>query len=464
LHSNLTINSGERFMQTLKQKGLLALAGIGALVAPALSWAEEAAAEVTEAASDAAAAVATISAGDTSWMLISSALVLLMIIPGLALYYAGMVRAKNALSTMMQVFAVVCVGSIVWFAFGYSLAFGDGGANNAWIGDLSKAFLAGMMPSDIKGTIPEVLFVMFQMTFALITPAIIIGGFAERMKFSAVLLFSALWIALVYVPIAHWVWGGGFLSADGVLDFAGGTVVHINAGIAGLVAAIMIGKRKGYGTQAMPPHSMMMTMVGGAMLWVGWFGFNAGSELAADGVASMAMLVTQIATAAAALAWMLAEWMTRGKPTGFGLISGAVAGLVAITPAAGFVGPTGALLLGLIAGVVAFVAATSIKRAFGYDDALDAFGVHAVAGIVGALLTGIFVDASFGGKGLADGVSMMSQFMIQAEGVGVTVIYDVIATAIILKAIDIMVGLRITEEEEVEGMDLALHNERAYNH
>jgi Amt family ammonium transporter len=447
-------------MQTLKQKGLLAVAGIGALIAPAISWAEEAAAEVAEAA----ATVATINSGDTAWMLISSALVLLMIIPGLALYYAGMVRAKNALSTMMQVFAVVCVGSIVWFTFGYSLAFGDGGDNNAWIGDLSKAFLAGMMPADVKGTIPEVLFVMFQMTFALITPAIIIGGFAERMKFSAVLIFSALWIALVYVPIAHWVWGGGFLSADGVLDFAGGTVVHINAGIAGLVAAIMIGKRKGYGAQAMPPHSMMMTMIGGAMLWIGWFGFNAGSELAADGVASMAMLVTQIATAAAALSWMLAEWMTRGKPTGFGLISGAVAGLVAITPAAGFVGPTGALFIGLIAGAVSFIAATSIKRAFGYDDALDAFGVHAIAGIVGALLTGIFVDASFGGKGLSDGVSIMSQFMIQAEGVAVTVVYSIIATAIILKAIDIMVGLRISEEEEVEGMDLALHNERAYNH
>lgn len=451
-------------MQSLLKKGLLTLASLGALIAPAISWAEEATAEAASTVAEAAEAVATINAGDTSWMLISSALVLLMIIPGLALYYAGMVRQKNALSTMMQVFAVVCVGSIVWFAFGYSLAFGDGGDNNTWIGDLSKAFLAGMTPADIKGTIPEVLFVMFQMTFALITPAIIIGGFAERMKFSAVLIFSALWIALVYVPIAHWVWGGGFLSADGVLDFAGGTVVHINAGIAGLVAAIMIGKRKGYGAQSMAPHSMMLTMVGGAMLWVGWFGFNAGSELAADGVASMAMLVTQIATAAAALSWMLAEWIVRGKPTGFGLISGAVAGLVAITPAAGFVGPTGALLLGLIAGAVSFVAATSIKRAFGYDDALDAFGVHAVAGIVGALLTGVFVDASFGGKGLADGVSIFAQFMIQAEGVGVTIIYDIIATAVILKVIDILVGLRISDDDEVEGMDLALHNERAYNH
>lgn len=446
---------------SMKTLWMSALAGITTAVSSAIVWAEEAAEAVAEAAP--AAAEATINSGDTAWMLISSALVLLMIIPGLALYYAGMVRQKNALSTMMQVFAVVCIGSIVWYAFGYSLAFGDGGDNNAWIGDLSKAFLAGMTPADVKGTIPEVLFVMFQLTFALITPAIIIGGFAERMKFSAVLLFSALWIALVYVPVAHWVWGGGFLSTAGVLDFAGGTVVHINAGIAGLVAAVMIGRRKGYGTQGMAPHSMMLTMIGGAMLWVGWFGFNAGSELAADGVASMAMLVTQIATAGAALAWMFAEWMTRGKPTGFGLISGAVAGLVAVTPAAGFVGPTGALLLGLIAGIAAFIAATSIKRAFGYDDALDAFGVHAVAGIVGALLTGVFVDAAFGGKGLAEGVSIMSQFMIQAEGVAVTVIYDIIVTAAILKVIDIMIGLRITEEEEVEGMDVALHNERAYN-
>lgn len=436
------------------------LTGASALLASSLSWAEEAVETVTETATEVAP---TLSAGDTAWMLISSALVLLMVIPGLALYYAGMVRAKNALSTMLQVFAVAAIGSIIWYAFGYSLAFGDGGDNNAWIGDLSKAFLAGITPNDLKGSIPEVLFVMFQLTFALITPAIIIGGFAERMKFSAVLLFSALWIALVYVPIAHWVWGGGFLSADGVLDFAGGTVVHINAGIAGLVAAIMIGRRKGYGTQSMAPHSMMFTMVGGALLWVGWFGFNAGSELAADGVASMAMLVTQIATASAALAWMFAEWLTRGKPTGFGLVSGAVAGLVAITPAAGFVGPTGALLLGLIGGTLAFVAATSLKRAFGYDDALDAFGVHAVAGIVGALLTGVFVDAAFGGKGLAEGMTIMSQLMVQAEGVAVTVIYDIIATAIILKLIDLMVGLRINEEEEVEGMDVALHNERAYH-
>ncbi len=453
-------------MQTQKSSSLwhTSLIGAGALLASSLSWAEEAVETVSETVAETAAEVVpTLSAGDTAWMLISSALVLLMVIPGLALYYAGMVRAKNALSTMLQVFAVAAIGSIVWYAFGYSLAFGDGGENNAWIGDLSKAFLAGITPADLKGSIPEVLFVMFQLTFALITPAIIIGGFAERMKFSAVLLFSALWIALVYVPIAHWVWGGGFLSADGVLDFAGGTVVHINAGIAGLVAAIMIGRRKGYGTQSMAPHSMMFTMVGGALLWVGWFGFNAGSELAADGVASMAMLVTQIATASAALAWMFAEWLTRGKPTGFGLISGAVAGLVAITPAAGFVGPTGALLLGLIGGALAFVAATSLKRAFGYDDALDAFGVHAVAGIVGALLTGVFVDAAFGGKGLAEGMTIMSQLMVQAEGVAVTVIYDIIATAIILKVIDMMVGLRINEEEEVEGMDVALHNERAYH-
>ncbi len=442
--------------QSVWRNGLIAT---GSLLTTGLAWAEEVATGVAAEAAE----VAILSAGDTAWMLISSALVLLMVIPGLALYYAGMVRQKNALSTMMQVFAVVAVGSIVWYAYGYSLAFGDGGDYNAFIGDLSKAFLAGMTPDDLHGTIPEVLFTMFQLTFALITPAIIIGGFAERMKFSAVLLFTALWITLVYVPIAHWVWGGGFLSEDGVLDFAGGTVVHINAGIAGLVAAIMIGKRRGFGTQAMTPHSMMFTMVGGALLWVGWFGFNAGSQLAADGTAAMAMLVTQIATAAAALSWMFAEWLTRGKPTGFGLISGAVAGLVAITPAAGFVGPTGALLLGLISGAFAFIAATSLKRAFGYDDALDAFGVHAVAGIVGALLTGIFVDAAFGGAGLAEGMTIMSQLIVQAEGVAVTVIYGIIVTALILKVIDMMVGLRISEEEEVEGMDVSLHNERAYH-
>lgn len=436
-------------------KPLSWLAGLSALTAPVVSWAEEAAA---------AEAAETLNSGDTAWMLVASALVLMMVIPGLALFYAGMVRQKNALATMLQVFAVAALGTIIWFAFGYSLAFGDGGSANAWIGDLSKAFLAGMSPDDLQGTIPEVLFAMFQLTFALITPAIIIGGFAERMKFSALLWFSGLWIALVYVPVAHWVWGGGFLSEDGVLDFAGGTVVHINAGVAALVAAIMLGKRKGYGSQPMPPHSLMLTMVGGALLWVGWFGFNAGSELAADGTAAMAMLVTQIATASAALAWMFAEWTVHGKPTAFGIVSGAVAGLVAITPAAGFVGPTGAFLMGIIAGVISFFAATSLKRKLGYDDSLDAFGVHAVAGIVGALLTGVFVDSMFGGVGLSEGMTIMGQLFVQAEGVVVTIIYGAIATAIILKVVDVIVGLRISEEDEVQGMDVALHDEKAYNH
>lgn len=436
-------------------KPLSWLAGLSALTAPVVSWAEEAAA---------AEAAETLNSGDTAWMLVASALVLMMVIPGLALFYAGMVRQKNALATMLQVFAVAALGTIIWFAFGYSLAFGDGGSANAWIGDLSKAFLAGMSPDDLQGTIPEVLFAMFQLTFALITPAIIIGGFAERMKFSALLWFSGLWIALVYVPVAHWVWGGGFLSEDGVLDFAGGTVVHINAGVAALVAAIMLGKRKGYGSQPMPPHSLMLTMVGGALLWVGWFGFNAGSELAADGTTAMAMLVTQIATASAALAWMFAEWTVHGKPTAFGIVSGAVAGLVAITPAAGFVGPTGAFLMGIIAGVISFFAATSLKRKLGYDDSLDAFGVHAVAGIVGALLTGVFVDSMFGGVGLSEGMTIMGQLFVQAEGVVVTIIYGAIATAIILKVVDVIVGLRISEEDEVQGMDVALHDEKAYNH
>lgn len=442
-------------------KPLSWLAGLSALTAPVISWAEEAAAESAPAAAEAAE---TLNSGDTAWMLVASALVLMMVIPGLALFYAGMVRQKNALATMLQVFAVAALGTIIWFAFGYSLAFGDGGSANAWIGDLSKAFLAGMSPDDLQGTIPEVLFAMFQLTFALITPAIIIGGFAERMKFSALLWFSGLWIALVYVPVAHWVWGGGFLSEDGVLDFAGGTVVHINAGVAALVAAIMLGKRKGYGSQPMPPHSLMLTMVGGALLWVGWFGFNAGSELAADGTAAMAMLVTQIATASAALAWMFAEWTVHGKPTAFGIVSGAVAGLVAITPAAGFVGPTGAFLMGILAGVISFFAATSLKRKLGYDDSLDAFGVHAVAGIVGALLTGVFVDSMFGGVGLNEGMTIMSQLFVQAEGVIVTIIYGAIATAVILKVVDVIVGLRISEEDEVQGMDVALHDEKAYNH
>ncbi len=404
-----------------------------------------------------------IDTGDTAWMLTATALVLFMTIPGLSLFYAGMVRSKNALSVMMQCFAITCVMTILWTLYGYSLAFEDGGAMQKWVGGLSKAFMKGVTVDAVSGTIPESVFAIFQMTFAIITPALMVGAFAERMKFSAMLLFMAIWLTIVYAPIAHWVWGGGWLGDLGVLDFAGGTVVHINAGIAGMVAAIMIGKRRGYPTTAMPPHSLVLTLVGAAMLWVGWFGFNAGSELAADGTAGMAMAVTQIATAAAALTWMFAEWMFHGKPSALGIASGAVAGLVAITPASGFVGPMGALAIGLLAGIGCYIASVRIKRAMGYDDSLDVFGVHAVGGIIGAILTGIFVDASLGGAGLAEGISIGSQVFKQIVGVVATIFYGVIVTFIILKVVDGIVGLRVTDEEETEGLDIVLHDERGYN-
>ncbi len=404
-----------------------------------------------------------IDTGDTAWMLTATALVLFMTIPGLSLFYAGMVRSKNALSVMMQCFAITCVMTILWTLYGYSLAFEDGGAMQKWVGGLGKAFMKGVTVDAVSGTIPESVFAIFQMTFAIITPALMVGAFAERMKFSAMLLFMTIWLTIVYAPIAHWVWGGGWLGDLGVLDFAGGTVVHINAGIAGMVAAVMIGKRRGYPTTAMPPHSLVLTLVGAAMLWVGWFGFNAGSELAADGTAGMAMAVTQIATAAAALAWMFAEWMLHGKPSALGIASGAVAGLVAITPASGFVGPMGALAIGLLAGIGCYIAAVRIKRAMGYDDSLDVFGVHAVGGIIGAILTGIFVDAGLGGAGLAEGVSIGSQVFKQIVGVVATIIYGVIVTFIILKLVDALVGLRVTDEQETEGLDIVLHDERGYN-
>ncbi len=404
-----------------------------------------------------------IDSGDTAWMLTATALVLFMTIPGLSLFYAGMVRNKNALSVMMQCFAITGLMTILWALYGYSLAFEDGGAMQKWVGGLGKAFMKGVTVDSVSGTIPETVFATFQMTFAIITPALMVGAFAERMKFSAMLLFMAIWLTIVYAPICHWVWGGGWLGDLGVLDFAGGTVVHINAGIAGLVAAIMIGKRKGYPTTAMPPHSLVLTLVGAAMLWVGWFGFNAGSELAADGTAGMAMAVTQIATAAAALTWMFAEWSFHGKPSALGIASGAVAGLVAITPASGFVGPMGALLIGVAAGFGCYIASVRIKRAMGYDDSLDVFGVHAVGGIIGAILTGVFVDASLGGAGLAEGVSMGVQVFNQIIGVVATIVYVVIVTFIILKIVDGIIGLRVTEEEETEGLDIVLHDERGYN-
>jgi Amt family ammonium transporter len=404
----------------------------------------------------------TLNSGDTAWMLTSTALVLFMTIPGLSLFYAGMVRAKNALSVMMQCFAITGLVTVLWTLYGYSLAFSDGGGLNQWVGGLEKAFLAGIGADTLSGSIPETVFAMFQLTFAIITPALIVGAFAERMKFSAMLWFMGLWVTLVYAPIAHWVWGGGWLGELGALDFAGGTVVHINAGIAGLVAALVLGKRKGFPGTAMPPHSLVLTVAGASMLWVGWFGFNAGSELAADGTAGMAMAVTQIATGTAAITWMFAEWLSHGKPSALGIASGAVAGLVAITPASGFVGPMGALAIGVLAALGAWIAVTKVKPALGYDDSLDAFGVHAVAGIIGALLTGVFVAEQFGGAGLADGVTIGGQFWIQCIAVMATIVYDVIASFIILWVLDAIIGLRVTEEQETEGLDVALHDERGY--
>jgi len=403
------------------------------------------------------AADATLSAGDTAWMLTSTALVLFMTIPGLALFYGGMVRKKNVLGTMMQSFAITALVTIIWMVIGFSLAFADGGS---FVGGLSKMFLKDMTVSGLSGTIPESVFMIFQMTFAIITPALIAGAFADRMKFSAMLWFMGIWSIVVYSPITHWVWGpGGWLGGMGILDFAGGTVVHINAGVAGLVAALVLGKRVGYGKEPMAPHNLTLTIMGAAMLWVGWFGFNAGSELAADGRAGMAMVVTQVATAAAALGWMFAEWMGKGKPSVLGIASGAVAGLVAITPASGFVGPMGALVIGVVAGVVCFWAATSLKKMLGYDDSLDAFGVHAIGGIVGAILTGVFAVKDIGGTaGLLEGNP--GQVWTQIIGVGATIAYTAVASFIILKVVDVVIGLRVTEDQEREGLDLALHGER----
>ncbi len=436
------------------------IAGLGALLSLAVPGVALAAEEPV------------LNSGDTAWMLISTALVLLMTIPGLALFYGGMVRAKNVLSIMMQCFAITGLITILWVVYGYSLAFDTAGMEkgvlnfNSFVGGLDKAFLSGLTADGLTSAtalFPESVFITFQMTFAIITPALIVGAFAERMKFSAMLIFMAVWFTVVYAPIAHMVWSGdGALMWDwGVLDFAGGTVVHINAGIAGLVACLVLGKRKGYPTTPMAPHNLGYTLVGAAMLWIGWFGFNAGSAAAANGTAGMAMLVTQIATAAAALAWMFAEWITHGKPSALGIASGVVAGLVAITPAAGTAGPMGALVIGLASGVICFFAATSLKRALKYDDSLDAFGVHAVGGIVGALLTGIFAAPSLGGFGSVEDIG--AQFFVQFKGVAFTVVYTAVVTFVILKVLDLVMGLRVTEEEEAVGLDLALHNERGYN-
>ena len=428
---------------------------------------EETAAAAEQAAPTAAAPAEAeapkLDSGNTAWMLTSTALVLLMTIPGLALFYGGMVRRKNVLGTMMQSFAITALVSVLWMVAGYSIAFSTTGMEKGAInlyslfGGLDKAFLAGLGLDSLTGSIPESVFMTFQMTFAIITPALITGAFADRMKFSSMLVFITAWLLLVYAPIAHMVWSGdgGLMWDMGVLDFAGGTVVHINAGIAGLVAAFVLGKRIGFGKEPMAPHNLTLTIMGAAMLWVGWFGFNAGSAVAADGRAGMAMAVTQIATAAAALSWMFAEWLGKGKPSVLGIASGAVAGLVAITPASGFVDPTGALIIGLVAGVACFWGATGLKKMLGYDDSLDAFGVHGVGGIVGAILTGWFAVESIGGT-----AGSMSLVITQIEGVAITVVYCAVGTFVILKVIDVIMGLRVSEEQEREGLDLALHGER----
>ncbi len=401
-----------------------------------------------------------IDSGDTAWMLTSTALVLLMTIPGLAMFYGGMVRKKNVLATVMQSFAITCLVTVIWMIVGYSLAFTDGGGLNNYVGGLSRFFLAGMGVDAVSGTIPESVFMCFQMTFAIITPALIAGAFADRMKFSAMMWFMGLWSIFVYSPIAHWVWGGGFLANLGVLVFAGGTVVHINAGVAGLVCALVLGKRIGLGSENMAPHNLTLSVIGASLLWVGWFGFNAGSELASDGRAGMAMTVTQIATAASALAWMFAEWIVKGKPSVLGIISGAVAGLVAITPASGWVDPTGSLVIGIAAGVVCYWAVTGLKSAMGYDDSLDAFGVHSVGGFVGAILTGVFAVSAVGGEGasgLIDGNP--GQVWIQFLGTLATIVWSGAISFIILKVIDAIIGLRVSKEVEVEGLDINLHGE-----
>jgi Amt family ammonium transporter len=401
--------------------------------------------------------------GDTAWMLTSTALVLMMTIPGLALFYGGMVRKKNVLATVMQSFAVTCLVTVLWMVLTYSLAFTTG---STVIGGMSRMFLSGMglaAVNDLAKTIPESVYMCFQLTFAVITPALIAGAFAERMKFSAMMWFVGLWSLVVYAPIAHWVWGGGFLGDWGVLDYAGGTVVHVNAGVAGLVCALVLGKRKGFGTENMAPHNLVYSVIGASLLWVGWFGFNAGSAVAASTNAGMAMAVTQIATAAAALAWMFAEWMTRGKPSVLGIISGAVAGLVAITPASGFVNPVGGLVIGIVAGVICFWAATGLKHAMGYDDSLDAFGVHGIGGFTGAILTGVFAVEAVGGdgkKGLIDGNA--GQVLTQLWGCLVCMAWCAVATFVILKVVDVLIGLRVTAEEEVEGLDINLHGETVH--
>jgi Amt family ammonium transporter len=401
---------------------------------------------------------------NTAWMLTSSVLVLFMTLPGLALFYAGLVRMKNVLSILMQCFAITCIVTLAWVVVGYSIAFGDAGALNAWYGGFGKSFLSGIEVKSIKvNGVPETVFAMYQLTFAIITPALVIGAFAERVKFSGMLLFSLLWLLLIYCPIAHWVWGDGWLAKMGIMDFAGGTVVHLNAGVAALVCALVLGRRRGFPETAMPPHNMTMTVTGACLLWVGWFGFNAGSALAADGAAGMAMLVTHIGAATGALAWMVCEWMRYGKPSALGAVTGMVAGLGTITPASGFVGPMGALAIGAAAGITCFFATSYMKQALKVDDSLDVFPVHGVGGIIGTILTGVFAAAALGGVGYPEKVTMGGQVLVQVTGVLAVAAWSGVVTWILLKIADAVAGMRVQAEEEIEGLDTVLHNEKGYN-
>ncbi len=400
---------------------------------------------------------------NTAWMITASVLVLFMTLPGLALFYGGLVRAKNVLSVLMQCFAITCMVTLAWVVAGYSIAFGDGGTLNAWYGGFDKSFLSGIAVGTLKGSIPETVFAMFQLTFAIITPALVIGAYAERVRFSGMLLFSLLWLLLVYCPIAHWVWGDGWLQKMGLMDFAGGTVVHLNAGVAALVCALVIGRRKGFPESPMPPHNLTMTVTGACMLWVGWFGFNAGSALAADGTAGMAMLVTHIGAATGSLAWLVCEWLRYGKPSVLGIVTGMVAGLGTITPASGFVGPMGAIAIGAIAGVACFFATNWLKRSLKIDDSLDVTPVHGVGGVIGTLLTGVFAASSLGGVGYPEGMTMEKQLMVQLTGVLAVGAWSGIVTWVLLKLSESMIGLRVTSDEETEGLDTVEHNEKGYN-
>jgi Amt family ammonium transporter len=418
---------------------------------------------ITLTASGQAMAADALSSGDTAWIITATALVLFMTLPGLALFYAGLVRARNVLSVLMHCVAVACLASIAWLIIVYSLAFGDGGGLNAYIGGTGKAFLAGIGPETLAGNIPETVFFMFQMTFAIITPALIVGAFPERMRFSGVLLFTLLWLILVYAPACHWIWGGGWLADMGVMDFAGGIVVHTTAGVSALVLVMVLGPRRGFPREIRPPHNPGMTVMGACMLWVGWFGFNAGSALAADGAAGMAMVVTHISAAVASMVWAAIEWVRFGKPSVIGIVTGTIAGLAAITPASGFVGPLGAVVIGVLAGVICQWCTGLIKQTLKIDDSLDVFAVHGVGGIIGTLLAAVFAVESLGGLGLAEGVSMGDQFVVQVIGVAAVALLSAVATWIIAKIVAVTVGLRVSEEEEIDGLDISAHGERGYD-